>query len=194
MVGFYRYILLAGGVAAAALGGQALAQENLDAGKSPAQLYASDCAICHKSAQGLSKGAGIFGLSSFLRQHYTSSRESASAIAAYVESIDKGPASPPAKKPAKRTAKGDDKSKASEGKPSDKPSEAKSAEPKTGDTKPGDAKPSESKSGEPPKSSDAKPSEAKPAEPKATDVKPAEPKAAEPKPAAKDAGSDKKPD
>jgi len=25
------------------------AQENLDFGKSPAQLYASDCAVCHKS-------------------------------------------------------------------------------------------------------------------------------------------------
>jgi hypothetical protein len=199
MLGFYRGLLLAGGLAAAA-GGQALAQENLDAGKTPAQLYASDCAICHKSPQGLSKNAGVFGLSSFLREHYTSSRESAAAIAAYVQSVDTGPAGPAPKKPAKRTAKGDDKGKAGEGKLSDKPGDAKSAGSKSGDTKSGDAKASETKSGgEPPKTGDAKPGEvkstdSKPAESKPTESKPAESKAAEPKPAAKDAGSGKKSD
>ncbi len=31
------------------LGAPLRAQENLDSGKTPAQLYASDCAVCHKS-------------------------------------------------------------------------------------------------------------------------------------------------
>jgi hypothetical protein len=194
MLGFYRGLLLAGGLVAA-VGGQALAQENLDAGKTPAQLYASDCAICHKSPQGLSKNAGVFGLSSFLREHYTSSRESAAAIAAYVQSIDTGPAGPAAKKPAKRTAKGDEKGKAGEGKPFGKPGDAKSAEPKPGDTKSGDAKPSETKSGsEPPKTGAATAGEAKSTDSKPAESKPSESKPADPKPAAKDAGSDKKSD
>ncbi len=40
----------------------------------PAQLFASDCAICHKSPAALSKAGGLFGMESFLRQHYTASR------------------------------------------------------------------------------------------------------------------------
>jgi hypothetical protein len=64
------------------------AQENLEKGKTPAQLYASDCAICHKVPRGLFKGG--YGLEDFLRAHYTSSRESAAAISAYLRSVDKG--------------------------------------------------------------------------------------------------------
>jgi len=62
----------------------ASAQENLDAGKTPAQLFASDCSVCHKSPKGLAKGTNSFSLSGFLRQHYTSSRQNASAIASYL--------------------------------------------------------------------------------------------------------------
>ena len=81
------------------------AQENLDRGKTPAQLFASDCSICHKSPQGLARAGGLFGLDSFLRTHYTASRESAGAIANYLKSIDTGPAG----RATRRTAKGDDK-------------------------------------------------------------------------------------
>jgi len=89
--------LLAGVWMAAA---PALAQENLDAGKSGAQLYASNCAICHKSVQALDKSTGgLFGLESFLREHYTASREAAATIAAYLNSVGGGPAQHrPAKK------------------------------------------------------------------------------------------------
>ena len=38
------------------LGAPLRAQENLDFGKTPAQLFASDCAICHKSPQGWRQG------------------------------------------------------------------------------------------------------------------------------------------
>jgi cytochrome c len=135
----------------------ALAQENLDHGKTGAQLYASDCAICHKTPQTLAKSGGLFGLDSFLRQHYTASRESASAIAAYIQTLDRG--APPAKRPPKRSAKGDDK------KPGDKPGEAQPADAKPADAKPADAKPAEAKP------TDAKPREKKPAGSKPADTK-----------------------
>jgi hypothetical protein len=130
------------------------AQENLDSGKSPAQLFASDCVVCHKSPQGLAaKGGGMLGLESFLRQHYTASRESAAAIAKYLQAAGSGPAA------AGRTGKGkgkkgDDKAKATEKKPDA--------------AKPGEAKPGEAKSGE------GKPAEPKAAEPKTSEPKPAE--------------------
>jgi len=183
---------LKGGILAAAcvavLGGPAWAQENLDAGKTPAQLYAADCAICHKTPQGMTKAGGIFGLSSFLRQHYTASREAAAAIAKYVQSVDKGPPPPAKRPPAKRTAKGNEKSKAGE---------AKRDESKAREEKPGSKPEAESTPEAPPKTeqktSSDKAGDAKPAEPKAAESsKPATPKTDE-NPAAKDA-SDKKSD
>jgi hypothetical protein len=57
----------------------------LDKGKTAAQLYATDCAICHKSPQSITQAPGLFGLESFLREHYTASRESAASIAAYLK-------------------------------------------------------------------------------------------------------------
>jgi hypothetical protein len=68
--------------------------ENFSA-KPPAQLFASDCtgAGCHKGPQGLGKKAnGIGGLSGFLREHYTNSRESAAALANYLSGQPSGPA------------------------------------------------------------------------------------------------------
>jgi hypothetical protein len=142
------------------------AQENLDHGKTAAQLFASDCAVCHKSAQGLVKSGGLFGIEGFLRQHYTASRESAAAIAKYLEASGAPPAAP-AKKgtTTKRAAKGDAKGTKGEKKPD-------GAVTLPGDNKPEDA----------PKPSEPKASESKPAEP--AESKPAEPKT-EPAPAPK---------
>ena len=72
------------------LAGPAAGQESLDKGKTPAQLFASDCSPCHKSPQGLAKSGGLFGLDGFLREHYTASRESAAAIANYLKSMEGG--------------------------------------------------------------------------------------------------------
>ena len=91
MKGFSRGIGLAAAVLTLALAAPAGAQENLDSGKTGAQLYAADCAICHKSPQALNKSGGILGLSSFLREHYTASRESAAAIAGYLQSVGNAP-------------------------------------------------------------------------------------------------------
>jgi hypothetical protein len=52
-------------------------------------LFASDCtgAGCHKGPQGLSKGQFPGALASFLREHYTNSRESAAALAGYLSGM-----------------------------------------------------------------------------------------------------------
>lgn len=60
------------------------AQTNLDQGKSAAQIFASDCAECHKAAHGLANSKNSATLTDFLREHYTTSREQAAALAAYV--------------------------------------------------------------------------------------------------------------
>ncbi len=131
----------------------ASAQENLDLGKTPAQLFASNCAICHKSPQNLAKSGGLFGLESFLREHYTASRESAAAISKYLQAVDAAPSAPA--KRAKRTATGSDRPKdGGKKKPADanssdiKSPDKVSTEPKSGDAKPVENKPAESKPAE----------------------------------------------
>jgi len=88
----------------------ARAQENLDRDKSGPKLFAATCVQCHKSARGLAKGRVSFMLSYYLRQHYTSSAQSASVLTAYLQSVD----TPPAK--AKRGAGKTQVSKAEAGK------------------------------------------------------------------------------
>ena len=165
------------GVLALFVAAPAVAQENIDAGKSPAQLYAQDCAICHKTPHGLAKAAGAWGLQNFLRAHYTASRESAAAIAGHLAAIDRG--APPRERALRRRPK-NEAAKAREEK-------AK----KTGETKP--AKPEDAKPAKPPEAkAEAKPetktdpkSDSKPA---ATDAKASGAKASS------DAKPEKKPD
>lgn len=149
------------GVLAVLYAAPAAAQENLYGNKTPAQIFTTDCAICHKSPQGLSKAGGLLGLGleSFLREHYTASRDSAALLAKYIQAMDTGPAAP--ERGTKRAATGGGA----------KPAAKKGTEAKAGDGKPSDAKPSDSKP------ADAK-TEAKP-EPKveakpASESKPAE--------------------
>lgn len=66
-----------------------IAEENLDRGKTPTQLYASGCAECHKSPQSVTKTNSTFGLESFLSEHYTTSRGSAAVLAAYLKGLEK---------------------------------------------------------------------------------------------------------
>jgi hypothetical protein len=60
------------------------AQTNLDQGKSASQIFASACAECHKAAHGLSHGRNSSALADFLGEHYTTNRDQAAALAAYV--------------------------------------------------------------------------------------------------------------
>jgi len=73
-----------------------LAQVNIDQDKSPAQLYAGDCAACHKSVRGLANGRSASSLAGFLGEHYTASSREAAAIAAYVMASGGGAAANPA--------------------------------------------------------------------------------------------------
>lgn len=62
--------------------------EDLTAGKTPAQLFRSDCSACHHSPNGLVRERGnARGLAAFLSDHYTTNTESAVALAAYVSGL-----------------------------------------------------------------------------------------------------------
>jgi hypothetical protein len=65
------------------------AQGSLEQGKTAAQLYAANCASCHKSPQSVTKATGIFGLENYLREHYTPSPQSAAIIAAYLDGLER---------------------------------------------------------------------------------------------------------
>ena len=134
----------------------AAAQENLYANKTPAQIFASDCAMCHKQPQSLAKAGGPLGLGleSFLREHYTASRESAGLMARYIQSFDAPAAAPerkrggtaarprkPAEKKPEPASDTKTEAKPAETKPAEKPPEAKPAEA----AKPAESKPAESK-------------------------------------------------
>src|ERR1700760_2831276 len=68
------------------------AQENLDAGKSPSQLFGGNCSACHKSPRGLLKTVAPGSLPGFLRQHYTTGPEMAGVLSSYLISNGAGDA------------------------------------------------------------------------------------------------------
>src|SRR5262249_2087195 len=77
------------GFAAAFASASAPAQD-LTGGKTPAQLFRSDCAECHRSPSGVAKSRDVHALADFLREHYTTKSETAGALAAYVSSFAAG--------------------------------------------------------------------------------------------------------
>lgn len=81
---------------AASLPPAARAQVNIDQDKSPAHIYASDCAVCHKATRGLANGRSRTALTAYLAEHYTSSNSEAAALAAYVLSGGGGVGAPAA--------------------------------------------------------------------------------------------------
>lgn len=58
--------------------------QNLEAGKSPSQIFANTCTACHKSPRGLLKTVPAGSLPGFLRQHYTTSSDMAGVLASYL--------------------------------------------------------------------------------------------------------------
>ena len=92
--------------------------ENFSAGKPAAQLFVSDCtgAGCHKGPQGLGKDRGQSSLAGFLREHYTNSRESAAALAAYLVGVPGGTARADPRQP-RAAPRSDDAAKPAERKP-----------------------------------------------------------------------------
>ena len=111
----------------------ALAQVNIDQGKSAGDIFSSVCTACHKTPRGLAAGKNSLMLSAFLREHYTASSDQASALAAYV--LGAGGSEPaPKQKPEVEHARAE---------------EPKAGEPKAGEPKAGEPKTAEPKAGEP---------------------------------------------
>src|SRR6185503_14262137 len=75
------------GVLTVLAAGSAQPQGNIDAGKTPAQMFADTCSTCHRRPQDLKRGAGP----GFLRQHYMSGAQEAQAMAAYLAAIANDP-------------------------------------------------------------------------------------------------------
>ena len=82
------HCLLVLGAFYALTGNPALAQENIDAGKSATQLFAGSCAECHRNPRGLAKGRFRPTLFLFLQDHYTSSAGAAWELSSYLASLD----------------------------------------------------------------------------------------------------------
>jgi hypothetical protein len=60
--------------------------QNLEAGKSPSQIFAGTCTACHKGPRGLLKTVPPSSLQGYLRQHYTTSPAMASLLAGFLVS------------------------------------------------------------------------------------------------------------
>lgn len=58
--------------------------QNLEAGKTPSQIFTGACTACHKSPRGLLKTVPVGSLPGFLRQHYTTSSDMASLLSAFL--------------------------------------------------------------------------------------------------------------
>jgi hypothetical protein len=76
---------------------QAKAQGNIDAGKTPAEIFGDTCSACHRSAREFRRASA-----SFLRGHYTAGSDEANAMARYLAGL--GPASEPRRSPPRRPA------------------------------------------------------------------------------------------
>jgi hypothetical protein len=79
-----RAFALTIGLLAALAPATARAQTNIDQGKSASQIFSNACVECHKAPHGLAKGKSAATVAEFLREHYTTSRDQAAALAAYV--------------------------------------------------------------------------------------------------------------
>jgi hypothetical protein len=58
--------------------------QNLEAGKSPSQIFAGTCNACHKGPRGLLKTVSAGSLPGFLREHYTTSGDMASLLSTFL--------------------------------------------------------------------------------------------------------------
>lgn len=167
---------------------------DLNQGKPPAEIFKSDCAVCHKSPQGLGKGGGI-SLTRFLRQHYTTGEPMAAALADYLSggagAGSRTPVTParaapdrpekPAAAPTRRAAEpADDDGLTATPNEKKRPQTEQANRPPERPRR--GAKP-EPRIEEASKPADTKPAEVKPAESKPAEAKPAENKPAEAKPA-----------
>jgi hypothetical protein len=86
-----------GAVALTSALAQDLLAQDLDVGKSPAQIFAEACAACHRSPRQLRNNASA----AFLREHYTTGSRMAAAMAGYIAAVGvETRAAPPVRPPA----------------------------------------------------------------------------------------------
>ena len=94
---------------------------NLEAGKTPSQIFAGTCTACHKSPRGLLKTVPASSLPGFLRQHYTTSSDMAGVLSSFLVSngatdtryqSKDAPKQVPSKKDARQDARPDGKPEA----------------------------------------------------------------------------------
>jgi mono/diheme cytochrome c family protein len=76
--------------------------QNLDAGKSGAQIFSEVCSNCHRSPRELRSNPGA----SFLREHYTTGSEMASTMSAYLSGSGTGAGAAQQKRPPSSVAPG----------------------------------------------------------------------------------------
>jgi hypothetical protein len=91
---FGRILAWAIGAAALMVTASVHAQSNLDAGKSPAQIFNDTCNACHRSPRELRPSSP-----GFLREHYTTGGREAAAMAAYLSSVGSDPRAVQQRKP-----------------------------------------------------------------------------------------------
>ena len=58
--------------------------QNLEAGKTPSQLFAGTCNACHRTPRGLLKTISAGSLPGFLREHYTTSGDMAAQLSSFL--------------------------------------------------------------------------------------------------------------
>jgi len=73
-------------IALSAFAMPAHAQANLDAGKSPAQIFADTCNACHRSPREVKRTTAAF-----LREHYTTGMREATLMAGYLATVGSDP-------------------------------------------------------------------------------------------------------
>lgn len=78
-IGLVAFLALASGVALA---------DDLAEGKTPRQIFNSNCSACHHSPASLAKGRDASALAGFLSQHYTTKPEYANAVATYIAAFN----------------------------------------------------------------------------------------------------------
>jgi hypothetical protein len=74
--------------------------QNLDAGKSAAQLFTEACSGCHRSPREVRGNSSA----SFLREHYTTGSEMAATMASYLAGFGGEPRGPGAAQPKQKSA------------------------------------------------------------------------------------------
>ncbi len=82
-----RFAAMIVGLVTVVVASSAQPQGNIDAGKTPAQMFSDTCSTCHRRPQELRRGASA----GFLRQHYMTGSQEAAAMASYLAGIPSDP-------------------------------------------------------------------------------------------------------